>query len=548
MDHSKLGFHRVADAHPDRIALVADNTAVSFAVLAEQVNRVSNGLRALGLAEGDAVVAMVGNGVAYFELVLATAQSGLYLVPVDTHSSPREVQYICANSRAAVLVADAALGERLASAAADLPVRRFAVGGAVAGWSDYAELSAGRSSERPARRVAGALMPYTSGTTGRPKGVRRKLTGRNPDDVAAELTAARATLFRLCSDDPDSPADGVHLACSPLYHNAPGVYSQIALHLGHTVVSLRKFDPVVVLQAIEWHRVTWTHMVPTHFRRILDLPADQRASFDVSSLHTVLHAGARCPVEVKAAMLDWVGPVVWEYYGATEGMVSVLPPEEWPVKRGSVGRPAPGVTVRILDDASATTPTGQVGSVYFSVPAPFEYLGDPEKTERSRSGDLVTAGDLGSLDDDGYLFLHDRRSDLVLSGGVNIYPAEIEACLVQHAHVRDAAVVGVPDEQWGQRVVAVIERAPGADATNDETVAEELRALCARDLASYKVPKELLFRDALPRSEAGKLDRNGIRTSAELLAAAQCLGPRPTTPDDAREPEHRAAPHSTTTR
>ncbi|BBG05473.1 MULTISPECIES: AMP-binding protein [Pseudonocardia] len=548
MDRSKLGFHRVADAHPDRIALIADSTAVSFAVLAEQVNRVSNGLRALGLAEGDAVVAMVGNGVAYFELVLATAQSGLYLVPVDTHSSPREVRYICADSRAAVLVADAALGERLASAAVDLPVRRFAVGGAVIGWSDYAELSAGRSSERPARRVAGALMPYTSGTTGRPKGVRRKLTGQNPDDVAAELTAARATLFRLCSDDPDSPADGVHLACSPLYHNAPGVYSQIALHLGHTVVGLRKFDPVVVLQAIERHRVTWTHMVPTHFRRMLDLPADQRASFDVSSLRTVLHAGARCPVDVKAAMLDWVGPVVWEYYGATEGMVSVLPPEEWPVKRGSVGRPAPGVTVRILDDASATTPIGQVGSIYFSVPAPFEYLGDPEKTERSRSGDLVTAGDLGSLDDDGYLFLHDRRSDLIISGGVNIYPAEIEACLVRHAHVRDAAVVGVPDEQWGQRVVAVIERAPGADATNDETVAEDLRALCARDLASYKVPKELLFRDALPRSEAGKLDRNGIRTSAEFLAAAQGIGPRPTTPDDAREPEHRAAPDSRTTR
>jgi long-chain acyl-CoA synthetase len=503
MNGSSLGLHRISDAHPERVALVADGIAVSFGVLAGRVNRISHGLRALGLEEGDAVAAMVGNGAAYFELVLAAAQSGLYLVPLNTRSSPSEVEYVCRDSRAAVLVADAGLGERLALSAVDLPRRRFAVGGAVVGWQDYAEVGAGRPAVRPDQRRAGALLPYTSGTTGRPKGVRRRLTGRDPDEVAGELAAARAELFGLSADE------GVHLACSPLYHNAPGVYAQVALHLGHTVVCHRRFDPVAVLRDVERHRVTWTHLVPTHFRRLLDLPATERTSFDVSSLRSVLHAGAPCPADVKAAVVEWLGPVVWEYYGATEGMVSALSPEQWAVRPGSVGRPAPGVTVRILDDAGAPVPTGRVGAIWFSVPAPFEYLGDPDKTARHRLGDLVTVGDLGCLDEDGYLYLHDRRTDLVISGGVNIYPAEIEACLAGHDRVRDAAVVGVPDAQWGQRVVAVIERVP--DSAADETVAEELRELCARELASYKVPREFHFRDGLPRSEVGKLDRNAIR-------------------------------------
>ncbi|MHA6797565.1 AMP-binding protein (plasmid) [Pseudonocardia bannensis] len=508
MDRSQLGFHRIARTHPERCALVVNDATVSFRALADRVDRVGRGLRALGLAEGDVVAALVGNGRVYFELALAAARYGLYLVPVNTHSSPAEVEYVCQDSGAAVLVAEAQLGQRLADGAVRLPTHRFAVGGDLPGWRPYADAADASTPGPPPRPVAGALMPYTSGTTGRPKGVRRPLSGRDPDDVAAELAAARAELFGL------DPGEGVHLACSPLYHNAPGVYAQIALHLGHTVVCHRKFDPVAVLRDIDHHRVTWTHMVPTHFRRLLDLPDAARTGADASSLRTVLHAGAPCPADVKAAMVAWLGPVVWEYYGATEGMVSILPPEEWAVRPGTVGRPAPGVTVRVLDDDGADVPAGEVGTIWFSVLTPFEYLGDTEKTARGRCDGLVTVGDLGAFDEDGYLVLHDRRTDLVISGGVNIYPAEVEACLVGHNRVRDAAVVGVPDPQWGQRVVAVIERAPApaaGPASGDEALAAELRELCTRELASYKVPREFLFLDVLPRTEVGKLDRNGLR-------------------------------------
>jgi long-chain acyl-CoA synthetase len=500
-----LGFYETALRYPERLAFVGpDGDQLSFGELGARVNRISRALRARGLAHGDVVAVIAYNSAEYVEVLLATQQVGLRMVPINTRLAPAEVAYIVEDCGAQFLIAHADLAEKLASHAAALPANRYCIGGEANGWSRYESLGHGYSPSPPEDRTSGMVMGYTSGTTGRPKGVKRPMPDITPEAAAQALTAfwRQALNFR--------PNDGVHLVCSPLYHSAPNGFAFCALHLGHTVVCHDHFDAEAVLRDIERHKVTTTHMVPTHLQRMLWLPDYVRSRYDLSSLETLVHAGAPCPVEVKKQMIDWVGPILWEYLGATEGLVSVVSPQEWMAKPGTVGRPLPHLVLQVLDDESNEVAAGEAGLIYFSTPGrAFEYHNDPAKTAANRKGDLVTSGDYGYLDEDGYLFMLDRRDDLILSGGVNIYPAEIEHFLIGHPAVDDIAVIGVPDEEWGQSVLAVVK--PSPDAVVGDELAQDIIDYSVTGLARFKRPRAVQFRDDFPRTESGKLQRRILR-------------------------------------
>ncbi|PBC52118.1 acyl-CoA synthetase [Rhodococcus sp. ACS1] len=504
MSTTPKSFYEIAQRYPDRPAVVdADGTEHrTYGDLLARVNAISNGLRREGLDAGDVVALLTHNSPAFWEMELATGQVGMYIVPINTHLTPEEIAYILRDSGSLTLVAHSDLAEQLTSIHVDLPESRYAIGSPVEGWRPYEDLCAGET-DTPTDRRYGPVMGYTSGTTGRPRGVRRRVAGIGPERHAQGLV--RSIRWGL------GGPGGVHLVCSPLYHSAPGMFSTAALHDGHTIVCRRRFDPEVTLRDIEHFRVTNSHMVPTHFRRLLQLPTETRRTFDPRSLQALVHAGAPCPAETKRDILAWIGPIVWEYYGATDGgLVSIVGPDEWLTRPGTVGRPAPGVSVAIIDETGATQPPNTPGPVYLRGSFEFEYHGDPDKTAASRQGPWTTAGDIGYLDSDGYLFLLDRRDDLIISGGVNIYPREIEERLLTHPEVDDVAVIGVPDPDWGQSIVAFVQ--PSADVTDDDKLAGELLAHCRQGLAPYKHPRHFKFRSRLPRTEAGKLQRRLLRS------------------------------------
>lgn len=494
------GFYQLAATDPGRLAIIDPSGAsITFGALGNRVNQISRAFRSLGIRRGDRVAVIIHNGPEYFELWLATGQVGAVFVPVNWRLAAEELRYIRQDSEAAVVVADAEQARLLP--VDELPPHRYAVGDTVPGWTPYALLGADEPPEPPPDRCAGSMMMYTSGTTGRPKGVLGALPPVGPDLVAQGFGAMPAR-YGITT------GDGVHLVVAPLYHAAPGGHAIGFLHAGHTIVVHSRFDAEQTLRDIERRRVTSTHLVPTHFHRMLQLPADVRESYDLSSLAAVIHAGAPCPVPIKERMIAWLGPIIWEYLASTEGMVSQVDSKEWLAKPGTVGRPAPGVTVHILDDG-VEVPTGEPGTIYFGVPgeAPtFEYHHDPEKTAASRHGNLVTAGDYGYFDEDGYLFLLDRRTDLIISGGVNIYPAEIEQQLITHPAVNDVAVIGVPDPEWGQRVVAVVQPVAGAEVDPAQLIEH-----CAAHLASFKCPRHIEFVADFPRTETGKVRRRVLR-------------------------------------
>jgi long-chain acyl-CoA synthetase len=497
------GFYQLAAAAPERLAVVGpDGSTLTRGELLARVNRVSRALRSLGLVPGDAVAVAVHNGYESLELLLATGQTGIYFVPVNWRLAPEEMRYIIRDSAARMIVVDAA---EAASLTLDgLPAHRFVIGDPVPGWASYTGCGGAEPATAPPDRRFGGTMGYTSGTTGHPKGVRPVLPDVEPETVIGTYYRWLAGAYRLTSPE------GVHLVCSPLYHAAPAAHALAFLHVGHSVVIQARFDPESVLRAVQEHRVTNVHMVPTHFHRLLRLPAEVRAGYDLSSLQAVIHAGAPCPVPLKHQMIEWLGPILWEYLASTEGSVSRVSPEEWLAKPGTVGRPAPGGVVKILGPEGEEVPQGEAGTIYFGTagqPPSFEYNGDPDKTAASRCGDLATVGDYGYLDEDGYVFLLDRRTDLIISGGVNIYPAEIEQALITHPGVNDVAVIGVPDPEWGQSVLAVVQ--PTADAGDE--LAAALLAHCAEDLASFKRPRRIEFVTDFPRTETGKLQRRKLR-------------------------------------
>jgi long-chain acyl-CoA synthetase len=504
---TQYGFWKLAQEDPAHVALIdPDGRAISAGELLASVNQVVHGLRALGLQHGDTIAAVMSNEPAMLELYLAATQAGLYLTPINSHLAAPEIAYIAADCDAKALFCSEASAEACARACRELsiPAEACFCTADIPGFRRYESLKQGQPTTLPEGRRAGASMTYTSGTTGKPKGVRRPLA-----DVPPELVASNLAMFlMLFGITPQG--DGVHLVVAPLYHTAVLNFCTNHLHFGHTVVLMEKWTPEGALDRIARHRVTSSHMVPTHFRRLLALPAEQRAAADVSSLRHIIHSAAPCPVDVKRAMLEWWGPVILEYYAASEGGGTLATAEQWLAHPGTVGKAWPISQLRIVrDDGSGCAP-GEVGTVYMSMGQHrFEYHKDREKTDASYRDGFFTVGDAGYLSDDGFLFLCDRKSDMIISGGVNIYPAEIEAVLGAHPGVGDVAVFGVPDEEWGERVLAVIEPAEGASP--GPALADDILAFAKDRLAKFKWPRTIEFIDALPRDPNGKLYKRKLR-------------------------------------
>ncbi|MHB1585159.1 MAG: acyl-CoA synthetase [Acidimicrobiales bacterium] len=503
-----LGFWAVAHEDPDHLAVVApEGTELRAGELLARSNQVVHALRAEGVGVGDVVATVLPNGVEMVELYLAALQAGWYLVPINHHLVAAEIGYILADAEAKVLVAhERFAGECVAAAdAAGVPAAgRLAVGG-VPGFSSFADARAAAPTTDPDDRTIGDVMNYTSGTTGNPKGVHRTLAGVSPEQAALGLGGI-LLLFGINPGD-----DNVHIIGSPLYHTAVLRFGGASLHFGHTVVLMDKWLPEEMLALIERYRVTTSHMVPTQFHRLLALPDDVRHRYDLSSLRHMIHAAAPCPVDVKHRMIEWWGPVIDEYYAASEGGGTLVSTEEWLRKPGTVGRPWPISEIAIFDDAgNRIEEPGAIGTVYMSMQnADFEYHKDRQKTDQNRLGRFFTVGDVGFLDEDGYLFLRDRKIDMIISGGANIYPAEIENVLLAHPKVGDAAVFGVPDDDWGEQVKAVVEPAEGVEASDE--LADEILEFCAGRLARFKTPKSIDFVAEMPRDPNGKLYKRKLR-------------------------------------
>ncbi len=495
----------IAASTPDQTAAVdPSGRSMSYAELAREADRYGRGLRALGLGPGDTFATLLPNGVTALALYFAAIETGLYIVPINWHQTAAEVAYILGDSEAGAFVAHERFAETAAEAAGLAGVKARFAAGSVPGFEPLAALGDDGLTTRPDQRTLGAPMLYTSGTSGRPKGVRRPLTGADPDGAGA-YSAWFFGLFGL------APFDGhVHLCCSPLYHTAVLNFAAISIQLGHPVVVMDGFDAADALALIERHRVTHTHTVPTHFRRLLALPEETRARYDTGSLRAVIHGAAPCPAEVKRRMIDWLGPVVIEYYAATEGGGTLITSQEWLRKPGSVGLPWPGSQVKVLDRTGRPVAPGEQGLIYMKMgTSEFSYHKDEEKTEAARAGDLFTVGDIGYQDEDGYLYLCDRSNDVIITGGVNVYPAEIETELSCHPAVADVAVFGIPNDDWGEEIKAVVEPAAGAEPGS--ALSEELMAFLGERVARFKLPRTIDYVAELPRDPNGKLYKRRLR-------------------------------------
>jgi long-chain acyl-CoA synthetase len=502
------GFWKYAQEDPAAVAVVdPDGTEHPAGEVLGRCNRVVHALRGLGLQHGDTVAALLPNGVAPMEVYLAALQAGWYYVPINYRLSAPEIAYILTDSGAKALVAHERYAHVAVPAAeeAGIPAEARLAHGAVTGFRSLEEALAAVPDSLPDERAAGAAMHYTSGTTGKPKGVKRKLSEFDAD-VTAELFTGFFSLFGIPHRD-----DQVHLCTSPNYHTAVTTFAGNALHSGHAVVFMDKWDPEETLAKIERYRCTHTHMVPTQFHRMLQLPDDVRARYDVSSMRWAIHAAAPCPIDVKQKMLDWWGPVIWEYYGATEGGGTTATPEDWLKYPGTVGAPWAITELKIVGDDGELCPPGTPGTVWMKMMGQdFEYKGDKSKTDSSHDADgFFTVGDIGYLNEDGFLFLCDRKSDMIIAGGVNIYPAEIEGEILAHPQVGDVAVFGIPDDDMGEQIKAVVEPAAGVEA--DDDLRESIMAHLRDRLAKFKWPRSIDFVAELPREPTGKLLKRQLR-------------------------------------
>ncbi len=488
---------------PDRPAIISQAGNRSFAELDARANRLVRALRAAGVEAGDGVALLCSNRPEFVETLAACQRGGYRITPINWHLTGAEVGYIVDNSEAKAFVADARFPKSAHEAAAMSPhlVTKLAVGGPIDGFDDYDAALAAETGDLIDDPVLGTQMLYTSGTTGHPKGVYRK-TPPPPSPLVEVLLETAAF----------DGANDVALVTGPLYHAAPlALNLQLPIAAGVPIVLMDKWDAEETLRLVEEYKVTHTHVVPTMLHRMLHLPEATRAKYDTSSLRWVLHGAAPCPVHVKQEAIDWLGPVVFEYYAATEGGGVFARPHDWLAHPGTVGQPLPNVVLEIQDEAGKPVPQGEVGTVYFKAPETgrFEYFKAPEKTAGAYRGDFFTMGDLGYMDAEGFLFLTGRSAEIIISGGVNIYPAEIDQELLKHPAVLDVATVGVPSEEWGEEVKAVIQLKPGFAASDD--TAADILAFAHEHLAGYKRPRSVDFSDDLPRLPTGKIVRRSVR-------------------------------------
>jgi fatty-acyl-CoA synthase len=498
-----------ASTSPDRPAVImaGSNATVTYGELETNSARLASALHQLGLRMGDVIAVLSDNAPEAFEIYWAAICSGLYVTFVNWHLSGDEAAYIVRDSGAQVLIASGGVPELGSEVARLVPevVHRYAFGSSIDGYGSYTELLK-RAGPRLTDQPRGSEMLYSSGTTGRPKGIKPPLLPIQVDEPGDSIAGLLAHGFGFTDKD-------IYLSPAPVYHAAPLKWCAGVQALGGTVVVMERFDAQVALTAIERFHVTATQMVPTMFVRLLQLPEQTRGCYDTSSLRLAVHAAAPCPPAVKDAMIAWWGPILTEYYGATEGHgITLINTTEWQTKRGSVGKAALGV-IHICDDDGADLPPGQPGVIYFERDAPaFVYHNDPEKTAESRHpghDTWTTVGDIGYLDEDGYLFLTDRKAFMIISGGVNIYPQEVENVLALHPEIFDVAVIGVPNAEMGQEVKAVVQLRDGVAPSDD--LAAAIIGYVRERLAHFKAPRSVDFVDELPRSATGKLVKRTLQ-------------------------------------
>ena len=500
------GVH--AGSTPDKPALIMGGSGevVTYRQLDERSNQLARLWREHGLGPGDHVAIFSENNARFLEVMWAALRSGLYITTVNSYLSAEEVAYILDDSGSRSLVTTTEKADVAADALRDAPnvTLPMLIGDADPRFESYVDATSTMPTDRLEEEPAGEMMLYSSGTTGRPKGIKRPLSGKTIDD-GMMIAALLGGVFGM-------DADTVYLSPAPLYHSAPIGFNLGVQSLGGTTVIMEKFDPVDALRLIDAHRVSHSQWVPTMFVRMLKLEEEERRRCDVSSMRVAVHAAAPCPVEVKHQMMDWWGPVLWEYYAGTElNGFCLVKPEEWLERPGTVGKPLIG-EIHILDEGGNELPRGEAGTIYFGGGPPYEYHNAPEKTESSKDPKghgWTTLGDVGYLDEDGWLFLTDRKAFMIISGGVNIYPQEIEDCLIMHPKVADVAVFGIPDDEMGEQVMAAVQPAEGVERGAE--LEAELRSFTREHIAGYKCPRRYEFLDALPRLPTGKLYKRKLR-------------------------------------
>ncbi len=503
-----MGFWYIAEEYPDQPAVVAcpSRLTLTFSELAARAHQLVHGLRARGLGAGDVFAYALPNDVDMLCWQLAAQEGGFASIALNPALSAAEVRQIVDHSEAAALVLHHDYEDRADQMSGTGSIAlRVAVGGDIRGFTNEEELVKGQPTTEPADRELGLPINYSSGTTGQPKAVIRPRSHTIDPSVAADHAKTFGHAFQF------QPLTGTHLVSAGMHHGGCQGFYLGALNVGQSVAILGKFDPEATLDAIDRHGVTTAYMVPTQFVRLLRLPQSVKDRYDVSSLEVVVHSAAPCPLEVKKQMMEWWGPVIWETYGGMEGAATIAKPYRWLEKPGTVGRSVAGMKVRILGEDGNELPRGEVGEVYLESErgATFAYKDDPELTASVSRGKAFTLGDIGVMDEDGYLFIRDRAKDMIISGGVNIYPAEVEGVLSEHSAVGDVAVIGVPDIEWGEQVKAVVETVDGVRPS--EELAAELIGFCQQRLARDKCPRSVDFRDRLPRTDGGKLYKRLLR-------------------------------------
>jgi long-chain acyl-CoA synthetase len=505
-----LGLWNLAGISPNLTVVVSPHKDTTYAELTNLTNKIANGFVNLGLKKADKIALVCKNNIEFLSVVLAGLQSGIYIIPINHHATDKNIGYILKDSGAKLLVVDPEFINQCEAGIAhnNLEVIRCCTA-KHEGYLEFYDFFNQFDEIRPQRTLGGQILQYTSGTTGNPKGVLRPIKRRSADDLAIEQTKI-LEVFKI------DVGHWVHLVTSPLYHTAVMNIAISALHIGQKVVLMEKWDEVKCLELIQSHKVTSSHMVAAQFYRLLSLSKKIRRGYDCSSLSNIIHGAAPTPINIKKEMIAWWGEVIYEYYGSTEVGATIIDSKTWQKKVGSVGVPMPGSSLKILDKSKKEVSVGTQGLVYMKMSGQsFEYFNDKKKTDKSTHLDFICVGDIGFVDNDGFLFLCGRDAEVIISGGVNIYPNEIEARILEHPSILDVGVIGVPDIEYGEQVKAVAMRNNLHHEVSDAQLELEIINFCKKGLSHILCPKSVDFVTNLPRDPSGKLYKQELKKKYE---------------------------------